>query len=595
MSIVELIISAVGNPSEFAEGFEQLEFLGNSDVLSTEEGNGVRVPNGKDGVKNAVEFLKGASANTLENTFGLGLAATDKFLNADASLSSRVQSHGYASGSVSDFVQVGTSGVSNFTIVALMIIDEQSRARLFAEDKTTIGVAESEGNVSVVLAAKFIPSNNLEDPKSKDAEAEEGKKATEIFLTLCQKEEPATPRGGQSNGEDAARRKNLASEQRQQKQQTEEERQKKLAEAEETRKARWQADRKNRAEKKAQEERERIEKIRNRNAAPNFSRGYSSQVASGRNEKEETQQADVVKGTVAGTGYVPTSHSVFGRDMEEEVPKIKTPKRDEIEGDEAEMSKEEARLMRSLMGGKSPRARIDIFGKDEPEYGKKEYTAEELEAKKAKFGKLEYDPLTNKQVLKSEGQAIKESVAEETAPEEEIPDFGLGGAVVPDKGDINEAYEALSAGGKIKLFLNALIREEESVELDALSEIREDVSYFAKSGHKVTRSSSYSVSVLDADEDPEKYKVQIPPVQMLDDDFNKVSDYFFFGSGDQITVFDATGEKTEVETLKDIEQDREYKLPSGNTFVLKSGSPPTLFVGGEKEIDLPEEALEGLE
>ncbi len=93
---------------------------------------------------------------------------------------------------------------------------------------------------------------------------------------------------------------------------------------------------------------------------------------------------------------------------------------------------------------------------------------------------------------------------------------------MPDAGRVEDAVAALeqcSEEAPVRLYLNALIRPEESVELKSLSEIRDGVTYYAQSGHKVHRASKYTVEI-------DSYTVPIPPQQLLNDDFNALSGEF---------------------------------------------------------------------
>ena len=71
-----------------------------------------------------------------------------------------------------------------------------------------------------------------------------------------------------------------------------------------------------------------------------------------------------------------------------------------LDGDDENISKEEARLMRMMMK-KTPRSAdvTDLFGSQDPVYGRKKVTQADIDANKEKYGKLEYDAETNQVVL----------------------------------------------------------------------------------------------------------------------------------------------------------------------------------------------------
>jgi len=66
-------------------------------------------------------------------------------------------------------------------------------------------------------------------------------------------------------------------------------------------------------------------------------------------------------------------------------------------------------------------------------------------------------------------------------------------------------------------------------------EVRDDVSYWSKTGHKVRRSGKYTVAVAASPND--EREIRIPSEQLLSDDFNELSDYFFFGTADHLTLY----------------------------------------------------------
>lgn len=120
-------------------------------------------------------------------------------------------------------------------------------------------------------------------------------------------------------------------------------------------------------------------------------------------------------------------------------------------------------------------------------------------------------------------------------------------------GDANSSIEELqhcSADHPVTLYLNALIRKEESIQITSLADVREGtekrkkkknyflflihtqtgVSFWSSSGHKVSRESKYTVGLAASPTDVRI--IRIPPRDLVNDDFNAISDYFFFGTAE---------------------------------------------------------------
>jgi hypothetical protein len=187
---------------------------------------------------------------------------------------------------------------------------------------------------------------------------------------------------------------------------------------------------------------------------------------------------------------------------------------------------------------------------------------------------------------------------EEPAPAVEEPVPVVGGP--PKEGSVDDAIAELQGVGEanpVVLYLNALYRDEESVKIGSLTEVREDVAFYTSTGHKVSREGKYAVGVAAAPDDIRS--VRIPPAQLVNDDFNALSDYFFFGTADHLTLYPTAdlneAEVMAVSDLTTLSPDVKYFLASGNQVEVIGGANPQFLInGGEKEVALPEEVAEQL-
>jgi len=180
----------------------------------------------------------------------------------------------------------------------------------------------------------------------------------------------------------------------------------------------------------------------------------------------------------------------------------------------------------------------------------------------------------------------------------------IGGpvAIASAKGGVtaDEAIAELSSCSEerpVTLYLNALLRPEESVKLTTLADVREGVSFWSNGGFKVSRESKYSVGLAASPADVRL--IRIPASHMVNDDFNAISDYFFFGTAEYLTLYPSPdlieGEVMHVSDLTTLSPGVEYYLPSGNRIEIIGGSDPKFLINsGEKEVALPEEVIEQL-
>ena len=160
------------------------------------------------------------------------------------------------------------------------------------------------------------------------------------------------------------------------------------------------------------------------------------------------------------------------------------------------------------------------------------------------------------------------------------------------QGNIEDAIqqlESVSDDSPVTLYMNALYRDEESTSIVALTELREDVGYWTETGHKVARSGKYEVTVGDR-------TLRIPADQLLNDDFNELSDHFFFGTSPHLTLFteENGGDELHVTDLTTLSPGVLYYLASGNNVEVIGGADPKIVLNGEKDVALPEEVAEQL-
>jgi hypothetical protein len=89
---------------------------------------------------------------------------------------------------------------------------------------------------------------------------------------------------------------------------------------------------------------------------------------------------------------------------------------------------------------------------------------------------------------------------------------------------------------------------------------------------------------------------RIPAEHLLSDDFNKLSDYFFFGTAPHLTLFESPdgGEEMHVSDLTTLSPGVLYYLASGNNIEVIGGADPKMLLNGEREVTLPEEVAEQL-
>merc|ERR1711991_746626 len=111
-------------------------------------------------------------------------------------------------------------------------------------------------------------------------------------------------------------------------------------------------------------------------------------------------------------------------------------------------------------------------------------------------------------------------------------------------------------------------------------------------GHKITRSGEYFVKV-DARE------LRIPPEQLLNSDYNRLSDYFDFGTVPHLTLYPSEALKEDevmhVSDLTTLSPGVLYYLPSGNNVEIIGGADPQFLLnGGAKEVKLPDEIADEL-
>ena len=143
------------------------------------------------------------------------------------------------------------------------------------------------------------------------------------------------------------------------------------------------------------------------------------------------------------------------------------------------------------------------------------------------------------------------------------------------------------------------------------------MNFWTRSGHKVSRESKYAIGV--AVNAGDVRLLPIPARDLVNDDFNAISDYFFFGTAEYLTLYPSPdrieSEVMHVSDLTTLSPGEKYYLASGNEVEIIGGkngemmcflfqfkfslfvigaNPQFLINGGEKEVALPEEIVEQL-
>jgi hypothetical protein len=276
--------------------------------------------------------------------------------------------------------------------------------------------------------------------------------------------------------------------------------------------------------------------------------------------------------------------------------------------DKDALSKEEERLFRAVSKHTGVLGRVDPAAAKEEERKKREAEAQErianmqrLREEKWKAETLKAEQAAAARAAEAEAKA-RALAAGQIAPQEVAPiptaaDLGLAG-LPPSKGDINQALQEIENCGAapLTLYLNALIRQEESVTITSLADVRDGVTFYSSTGHKVHRVDKFHVAI--AESEGNEHLVRIPPEHLLNDDFNTISDYFFFGTAEYLTLYPTAdlneAEVMHVSDLTTLSPGEQYYLPSGNFVVINGGANPQFLLNGEKEVALPEEVAESL-
>ena len=195
--------------------------------------------------------------------------------------------------------------------------------------------------------------------------------------------------------------------------------------------------------------------------------------------------------------------------------------------------------------------------------------------------------------VESAREALPDSNKEESVPEsieeEAVSESNNEGRGQGEQADAVSELQSASVEQPVTLYLNALYRDEDSTSISSLDELREGVSYWSSTGHKVARVDEYNFSVGDE-------TIRIPAEQLMSDDFNTLSDYFFFGTAPHLTLYPSPegGEAMHVSDLTTLSPGVLYYLASGNNVEVIGGADPKMLLNGEKEVTLPEEVAEQL-
>ncbi len=387
-----------------------------------------------------------------------------------------------------------------------------------------------------------------------------------------------------------------------------------MIKAEELKKNAWKAERAAREEAKKREEAERLARLQaESNPRKLGGGGYSaaptpSPAAAAPALRTQTSQGPVVRQTpVQTTSYVPaTSHSSAGDD----------------DGKDA-VSKEEERMMRTLakkQGGAQFFGKVDAQAAKEEEMKKRAAEAKQREEQVARLREEKW----KQETLEAERRAAARAAEAEAkaralasgaldpsavlgsnsaAAATYDPVATIGGAAArapPEKGNVEDAIAELGSCSEehpVTLYLNALVRDEESMKITSLAEVRDGVSFWSRSGHKVSREGKYAVGVAASPNDVRL--VRIPARDLVNDDFNALSDYFFFGTAEYLTLYPSAdlneAEVMHVSDLTTLSPGERYYLASGNVVEIIGGANPQFLInGGEKEVALPEEIMEQL-